>query len=151
MPWRSSPGELVENNLRVGSAGVETRVPAGHAFSFGPDHIHRLNGAERGTVSVHAYSPPLWRLGQYAVSDSRRAASGVGVLRGRAAPVGVTQASVRVMLTSPEVRTTSDPSPETSTPAVNSSLNHWSWSIRAGSQAIIVDAGSADQASVPSS
>ena len=67
-------GELVENNLRVGSAGVETRVPAGHAFSFGPDHIHRLNGAERGTVSVHAYSPPLWRLGQYAVSDS-------GVLR----------------------------------------------------------------------
>ena len=67
-------GELVENNLRVGSAGVETRVPAGHAFSFGPDHIHRLNGAERGSVSVHAYSPPLWRMGQYAVGDS-------GVLR----------------------------------------------------------------------
>ena len=48
--------------------------PAGHAFAFGPDHIHRLNGAERGSVSVHAYSPPLWRMGQYAVSDS-------GVLR----------------------------------------------------------------------
>ncbi len=67
-------GELVEHNLRVGSAGVETRVPAGRAFSFGPDHIHRLSGAERGTVSVHAYSPPLWRMGQYAVSDA-------GVLR----------------------------------------------------------------------
>ena len=67
-------GELVENNLRVGSPGTETRVPAGHAFSFGPDHIHRLNGASRGTVSVHAYSPPLWRMGQYAVSES-------GVLR----------------------------------------------------------------------
>ncbi len=67
-------GELVENNLRVGSASRETRVCAGHTFSFGPDHIHRLNGAERGTVSVHAYSPPLWRMGQYAVGDS-------GVLR----------------------------------------------------------------------
>ena len=41
---------------------------------FGPDHIHRLNGAERGSVSVHAYSPPLWRMGQYAVGDA-------GVLR----------------------------------------------------------------------
>jgi hypothetical protein len=67
-------GELVENNLRVGSAPMETRVPAGSSFCFGPDHIHRLNGAERGSVSVHAYSPPLWRMGQYAVSDS-------GVLR----------------------------------------------------------------------
>jgi quercetin dioxygenase-like cupin family protein len=67
-------GELVENNLRVGSPCRETRVDAGESFSFGPDHIHRLNGAERGTVSVHAYSPPLWRMGQYAVDDD-------GVLR----------------------------------------------------------------------
>ena len=68
-------GELVENNLRVGSASLRDagRRP-GTSFSFGPDHIHRLNGAERGTVSVHAYSPPLWRMGQYAVSDD-------GVLR----------------------------------------------------------------------
>ena len=67
-------GELVENNLRVGSPSLETRVRAGASFSLGPDHIHRLNGAERGTVSVHAYSPPLWRMGQYAVSEA-------GVLR----------------------------------------------------------------------
>ena len=67
-------GELVENNLRVGSPCVETSVRAGASFSFGADHIHRLNGAERGTVSVHAYSPPLWRMGQYAVSAN-------GVLR----------------------------------------------------------------------
>ena len=67
-------GELVENNLRVGSPSVESRMPAGSSFSFGGDHIHRLNGAARGTVSVHAYSPPLWRMGQYAVND-------VGVLR----------------------------------------------------------------------
>jgi hypothetical protein len=67
-------GELLENNLTVGSGGVETSIVAGKAFSFGPDHIHRLNGARPGSVSVHAYSPPLWRMGQYAVSES-------GVLR----------------------------------------------------------------------
>jgi quercetin dioxygenase-like cupin family protein len=67
-------GELVENNLTVSAGGVETRIGAGKAFSFGPDHIHRLNGAEPGSVSVHAYSPPLLRMGQYAVSDA-------GVLR----------------------------------------------------------------------
>ena len=67
-------GELVENNLRLGSPSLERRVGAGEAFSFERDRIHRLNGAERGTVSLHAYSPPLWRMGQYAVSDD-------GVLR----------------------------------------------------------------------
>jgi hypothetical protein len=67
-------GDLVENNLTLGGAPVETRVTAGQAFSFGPDHIHRLNGAVEGSVSIHAYSPPLWRMGQYAVNDA-------GVLR----------------------------------------------------------------------
>ncbi|MEO5711629.1 MAG: cysteine dioxygenase family protein [Nocardioidaceae bacterium] len=67
-------GELVENNLTVAAGAMETRIGAGKAFSFGPEHIHRLNGAEAGSVSVHAYSPPLWRMGQYAVSDA-------GVLR----------------------------------------------------------------------
>ena len=67
-------GELVENNLSVAAGGMETRIGAGKAFCFGPEHIHRLNGAEPGSVSVHAYSPPLWRMGQYAVSDA-------GVLR----------------------------------------------------------------------
>jgi hypothetical protein len=67
-------GELIENNLTVGDADMETRIGAGRAFSFGPEHIHRLNGAAPGSVSVHAYSPPLWRMGQYAVSEA-------GVLR----------------------------------------------------------------------
>ncbi|WP_134742030.1 cysteine dioxygenase family protein [Nocardioides sp. 503] len=67
-------GELAENNLTLATGGVETRIPAGKVFSFGPDHIHRLNGAERGSISVHVYSPPLWRMGQYAVGDN-------GVLR----------------------------------------------------------------------
>ncbi|GAB3995663.1 cysteine dioxygenase [Nocardioides marmoraquaticus] len=67
-------GELVENNLTIAHGARETRVPAGSVFSFGPDHIHRLNGASHGSVSVHVYSPPLWRMGQYAVDDA-------GVLR----------------------------------------------------------------------
>jgi hypothetical protein len=67
-------GELVENNLTLAQGARETRVGAGKVFSFGPDHIHRLNGAVHGSVSVHAYSPPLWRMGQYAVNDA-------GVLR----------------------------------------------------------------------
>jgi hypothetical protein len=69
-------GELLENNLRVGQPAREARIGAGSSFAFGPEHIHRLNGARRGTVSVHAYSPPLWRMGQYALDDD-------GVLRRR--------------------------------------------------------------------
>lgn len=67
-------GELVENNLTLMHGARETRVGEGKVFSFGGDHIHRLNGAIDRSVSVHAYSPPLWRMGQYAVNDA-------GVLR----------------------------------------------------------------------
>jgi quercetin dioxygenase-like cupin family protein len=67
-------GELVESNLTLADGARERRVSAGEVFSFGPDHIHRLNGAVHGSVSIHAYSPPLWRMGQYGVDE-------VGVLR----------------------------------------------------------------------
>ncbi|MBO9522125.1 MAG: cysteine dioxygenase family protein [Nocardioidaceae bacterium] len=69
-------GELVENNLTLSDGARETRVKAGTVFSFGGDHIHRLTGLADRSVSVHAYSPPLWRMGQYAVDES-------GVLRRR--------------------------------------------------------------------
>jgi cysteine dioxygenase type I len=61
-------GALVEHNLAVAGPSVETEVGAGHVFGFGPEHIHRLTGRARNSVSIHAYSPPLWRMGQYAVS-----------------------------------------------------------------------------------
>ena len=67
-------GCLVERNLAVGVPSFDTDVPAGRVFSFGPDHIHRLTGRDDASVSVHAYSPPLWRMGQYAVGAN-------GVLR----------------------------------------------------------------------
>jgi quercetin dioxygenase-like cupin family protein len=61
-------GRLVERNLAVGTPIVSTLVGAGQVFGFGPDHIHRLTGVDAGSVSIHAYSPPLWRMGQYALS-----------------------------------------------------------------------------------
>ena len=62
-------GSLVEHNLAIGRPSLETEVGAGSVYSFGPDHIHRLTGQQPGSVSVHAYSPPLWRMGQYSVKD----------------------------------------------------------------------------------
>jgi predicted metal-dependent enzyme (double-stranded beta helix superfamily) len=62
-------GALIESNLRMGALPVRTAVTEGCSFSFGPDHIHRLTGEAERTVSLHAYSPPLWRLGQYTIDD----------------------------------------------------------------------------------
>ena len=67
-PSPSSSGRLVEHELAIGARAWRTEVAAGQVFSFGPDHIHRLTGRDAGSVSVHAYSPPLWRMGQYAVA-----------------------------------------------------------------------------------
>ncbi|WP_019633138.1 cysteine dioxygenase [Actinomadura atramentaria] len=61
-------GVLEENNPRIGGDHLRTEVGEGVSFAFGPDHIHRLVGAADASVSIHAYSPPLWRLGQYSIS-----------------------------------------------------------------------------------
>jgi hypothetical protein len=63
-------GTLTEHNLAIGTPSIETEIGAGSAYSFGPDHIHRLTGRDPGSVSVHAYSPPLWRMGQYTLGAS---------------------------------------------------------------------------------
>lgn len=60
-------GELIETRPRIGGEPASRLVGAGGSFSFGPDHIHRLAGAQDGSVSIHVYSPPLWRLGQYSI------------------------------------------------------------------------------------
>jgi hypothetical protein len=69
-------GALLESNPRIGGRPVSRVVPAGASFSFGPEHIHRLVGREDRSASIHAYSPPLWRLGQYEID-------GDGVMRRR--------------------------------------------------------------------
>jgi hypothetical protein len=60
-------GALEEHALLVARPERRTRHGAGSSFAFGPSHIHRLTCAEPRAVSIHAYSPPLWRLGQYTV------------------------------------------------------------------------------------
>ena len=60
-------GALQEHGLLVARPERRIRYGAGASFSFGPSHIHRLTCAESSAVSIHAYSPPLWRLGQYTV------------------------------------------------------------------------------------
>jgi predicted metal-dependent enzyme (double-stranded beta helix superfamily) len=60
-------GALEEHALLIAQPERRTRHAAGTSFAFGPSHIHRLTCAEPRAVSIHAYSPPLWRLGQYSV------------------------------------------------------------------------------------
>lgn len=62
-------GALRESNLRIGGAPAQRIVSEGSGVCFGPEHIHRLTGEAEQTISLHAYSPPLWRLGQYVIDD----------------------------------------------------------------------------------
>jgi quercetin dioxygenase-like cupin family protein len=63
-------GSLIESSPRIGGAHTRSVVTAGRSISFGPDHIHRLAAEDEPSISVHAYSPPLWRLGVYSIDDS---------------------------------------------------------------------------------
>jgi hypothetical protein len=62
-------GALEEHALLVARPERRTLYGSGATFSFGPSHIHRLTCPAGRAVSIHAYSPPLWRLGQYTVDD----------------------------------------------------------------------------------
>ena len=61
-------GALEEHALLVGAPERRTLHRAGTSFAFAPSHIHRLTCPVERAVSIHAYSPPLWRLGQYTVA-----------------------------------------------------------------------------------
>jgi len=67
-------GALSESSPRIAGQPTIRTVGAGEHSSFGPDHIHRLTGAQEYSVSIRAYSPPLRRLRQYAID-------GDGVMR----------------------------------------------------------------------
>jgi predicted metal-dependent enzyme (double-stranded beta helix superfamily) len=61
-------GEVVEERLVVGGAPRELRHRAGETFDFDASHVHRMrHDAATPAVSIHAYSPPLWRMGAYEV------------------------------------------------------------------------------------
>jgi predicted metal-dependent enzyme (double-stranded beta helix superfamily) len=61
-------GEVTEERLVVGGPPRRLRHAAGETFDFDASHVHRMCLDAGGpAVSIHAYSPPLWRLGQYTV------------------------------------------------------------------------------------
>jgi len=59
-----------ERRVVDGGAPVSRLVAAGEGFTFGPDAIHGVSHAGRApAVTIHAYSPPLWRMGAYEILD----------------------------------------------------------------------------------
>jgi len=62
-------GALEEHVLRLARPERVRRYEAGGSFAFAPSHIHRITCAAPRATSIHAYSPPLWRLGQYTVTE----------------------------------------------------------------------------------
>jgi predicted metal-dependent enzyme (double-stranded beta helix superfamily) len=62
-------GAITESSPTIGGEPFTLVFPAGRTFSFGADRIHRLGGAADRSISIHAYSPPLWRLGQYSIEE----------------------------------------------------------------------------------
>jgi predicted metal-dependent enzyme (double-stranded beta helix superfamily) len=61
-------GQIREERLRVGAPPVSRVYSAGDLLDFQASDIHRV--AHEGTVpavTIHVYSPPLWRMGAYLV------------------------------------------------------------------------------------
>ncbi len=64
-------GRLREERLAVGGPPQVAEFGPGEAFDFAASDIHRMSHAGGGpAVSLHAYSPPLWRMGAYVVAPS---------------------------------------------------------------------------------
>jgi hypothetical protein len=61
-------GELAEERLAIDGPPRRRCYCAGGTFDFNASHVHRMHQASGGpAVSIHAYSPPLWRMGAYAI------------------------------------------------------------------------------------
>jgi hypothetical protein len=62
-------GQIVE--LRPSLLGQHRRRPAGAGTTvfFGPEHMHRVTGSAPRSTTLHAYSPPLSRMGRYNSDD----------------------------------------------------------------------------------
>ena len=67
-------GAVREERLALGrsvEAPIARTVGAGSSFEFGASDIHRvLHAAGEPAVTIHAYSPPLSRMGSYSVEES---------------------------------------------------------------------------------
>jgi predicted metal-dependent enzyme (double-stranded beta helix superfamily) len=79
-------GALDEDRLAFGSGIDTTRYQAGESFRFDSSRIHDVRNAPgHESVSLHLYSPPLWRMGYYEVGEdghvARRSSSYAEELR----------------------------------------------------------------------
>ena len=62
-------GAIREERLVLGGPPASRLVSAGQALTFAASDIHRVSHAgSEPAVTLHAYSPPLWRMGAYEVS-----------------------------------------------------------------------------------
>ncbi|TDD33074.1 hypothetical protein E1287_20430 [Actinomadura sp. KC06] len=85
---RVARGAIRHERLRLDGTGTEHSselVEERHTFSFDETHIHCMRYEPRAgrTVTIHAYSPPLERTGQYANGDDGLLQPGTDLL-GRA-------------------------------------------------------------------
>ncbi len=63
-------GEVREERLLLGRPPASRRLGAGESFDFGAADIHRvLHAGEQPAVTIHAYSPPLARMGVYVIES----------------------------------------------------------------------------------
>jgi len=63
-------GAVAEDRLALGGPPVTRVAEAGESFHFTAADIHRVRHVgDRPAVTIHAYSPPLWRMGAYEILD----------------------------------------------------------------------------------
>jgi predicted metal-dependent enzyme (double-stranded beta helix superfamily) len=64
-------GAVREDRLVLGGGTVSRTARAGESFTFAASDIHRvLHAGDAPAVTIHAYSPPLWRMGAYEVAET---------------------------------------------------------------------------------
>jgi hypothetical protein len=64
-------GSVREERLMLGGTPLRRTFGAGQSFHFSASEIHRVcNPDTVPAVTIHAYSPPLWRMGAYEIQPS---------------------------------------------------------------------------------
>jgi hypothetical protein len=68
-------GRVCEERLTLGGTPLVRTFGAGDTFDFAASDIHRvLHVGDAPAVTLHAYSPPLWRMGAYEIAGDGRLA-----------------------------------------------------------------------------
>jgi quercetin dioxygenase-like cupin family protein len=66
-------GAVRDERLSLGGPALATTQGAGGTFTVDPGGIHRVRHADDGpAVTIHAYSPPLQRVGTYVTAPDGR-------------------------------------------------------------------------------